>query len=162
MKFTLFKSKTQPNAHFWQLDIGGELLYESKIFDNFIAALRDAENCRLSLADVPVTDENGNSLHRPTQENFPESPLLFRVIPTDNQNWLWEICSREGDRLMVSSPFDKKEKAVDFVSAIASEIYSDAEIVDQHNSHLPYFSFSHHYRETFGIVDDHPSAQRPR
>lgn len=160
MKFILIRNKTNPKSYCWQLDIGDEILYKSQFFDSFIDALRNLEHFHLGLFSIPVVDENGELL-RPHKTN-PDSPhsLLLRVTQTDDQRWMCEICALAGDALTVLGPFNTKDHAIDYSTSFVLSIYTDASVSDQHGSVPPVSSFSRRYRDTFGIVDTHPSAYR--
>lgn len=162
MKFTLFNCEANPISYYWQLDIGGEHLYKSQSVDSFINALRNLENFHLGLFSLPVIDENGDLL-RPHQANAEYAhSLLLRVTPTEDKHWQWEICTLDAYPLTTFGSYDTRDQAINFVTALVQEIYSEAIVVDQHGCTPPVFSFSRHYRDVFGIADDHPSAYRDR
>ncbi|STD27871.1 Uncharacterised protein [Edwardsiella tarda] len=160
MKFTLIRNKTNPKSYCWELDIGDEILFKSQFFDSFIDAIRNLENFHLGLFSIPVVDDNNNLLC--PHESNPDNPhsLLLRITQKDDQRWMCEICTLTGEALTALGPFNTKDHAICYSSAFVMDIYTDATVTDQHGSMPPVLSFSRRYRDTFGIVDTHPSACR--
>lgn len=157
MKFTLLSHSSQPKQHYWCLDVGGERLYTSSFFSSFLDALRDLEVFRIGLSSLPVVSEDGSVILSP-KNPLAQHHLRLRVTMNANSLWQWEICTDNGLLLDTFGSFNSPTDAANDVTAFVLNIYFDAVVVDQYGSEPPLLSFSRKYRDTFGLVDEHPSA----
>lgn len=160
MKFTLLSSDANPKSYYWQLDAGGEALFKSEDFDSFIGALRSIEAFHFGLSSVPAVDKDGQYVASSEPESeFPPS-VLVRVVQDDDLSWQWELCTPDGNSLTSHAPYETRDQAIDYARSFVQDMYSEATVVDKNGTMPPVISFTRRYRETFGIIDTHPSAHR--
>lgn len=162
MKFILLSCDTKPITYYWQLNIGDEQLYKSQTFPEQPMVISNIEKFRFGLFSLPVVDENGELLrsHRINPEQ--KHPWLLRVTPADNHHWQWEICTADGVTLSKYGSYKTREDAANNISAFVMDIYLNATVVNKNGCVPPLLAFSRRYRETFGLVDMHPSARLRR